>query len=145
MSAKVGRNEPCPCGSGKKYKACCLPLVPRQPSPPPPPARARAIPPFIGWLDDDDDLDELSNSVVDLVQEGRLDEADKVCDELFRKYPDIHDHHDRRGMVLEARGRPKEAAEQYRQAARLARQQDGVDDEIVQMYIRLADELDPPA
>ena len=22
--AKVGRNEPCPCGSGKKYKFCCL-------------------------------------------------------------------------------------------------------------------------
>jgi tetratricopeptide (TPR) repeat protein len=22
---KVGRNEPCPCGSGKKYKKCCLP------------------------------------------------------------------------------------------------------------------------
>ncbi|TCM85858.1 SEC-C motif-containing protein [Paenibacillus sp. BK033] len=22
-SAKVGRNEPCPCGSGKKYKKCC--------------------------------------------------------------------------------------------------------------------------
>jgi len=22
-SAKVGRNEPCPCGSGKKYKRCC--------------------------------------------------------------------------------------------------------------------------
>ena len=21
---KVGRNEPCPCGSGKKYKHCCL-------------------------------------------------------------------------------------------------------------------------
>lgn len=21
---KVGRNEPCPCGSGKKYKNCCL-------------------------------------------------------------------------------------------------------------------------
>ena len=20
---KIGRNEPCPCGSGKKYKACC--------------------------------------------------------------------------------------------------------------------------
>lgn len=23
-STKVGRNEPCPCGSGKKYKKCCL-------------------------------------------------------------------------------------------------------------------------
>lgn len=22
--AKVGRNDPCPCGSGRKYKACCL-------------------------------------------------------------------------------------------------------------------------
>ncbi|MDP6668218.1 MAG: SEC-C metal-binding domain-containing protein [Dehalococcoidia bacterium] len=21
---KVGRNAPCPCGSGKKYKKCCL-------------------------------------------------------------------------------------------------------------------------
>lgn len=23
-SKKIGRNEPCPCGSGKKYKKCCL-------------------------------------------------------------------------------------------------------------------------
>jgi uncharacterized protein YecA (UPF0149 family) len=22
-NAKIGRNEPCPCGSGKKYKHCC--------------------------------------------------------------------------------------------------------------------------
>ena len=21
--AKIGRNDPCPCGSGKKYKNCC--------------------------------------------------------------------------------------------------------------------------
>ncbi len=21
---KVGRNEPCPCGSGKKFKKCCI-------------------------------------------------------------------------------------------------------------------------
>ncbi len=24
VSNKIGRNEPCPCGSGKKYKKCCL-------------------------------------------------------------------------------------------------------------------------
>jgi len=23
MTEKVGRNDPCPCGSGKKYKSCC--------------------------------------------------------------------------------------------------------------------------
>lgn len=25
MSDKLGRNDPCSCGSGKKYKQCCLP------------------------------------------------------------------------------------------------------------------------
>ncbi len=25
IGRKVGRNDPCPCGSGKKYKKCCLP------------------------------------------------------------------------------------------------------------------------
>ena len=24
MQTKIGRNDPCPCGSGKKYKLCCL-------------------------------------------------------------------------------------------------------------------------
>ena len=24
---KVGRNEPCPCGSGKKYKKCCGKMI----------------------------------------------------------------------------------------------------------------------
>ena len=23
MTKKIGRNDPCPCGSGKKYKKCC--------------------------------------------------------------------------------------------------------------------------
>src|SRR5262245_20785951 len=29
---KIGRSEPCPCGSGKKYKKCCLL---KEPAPPP--------------------------------------------------------------------------------------------------------------
>jgi len=24
MTTKTGRNQPCPCGSGKKFKQCCL-------------------------------------------------------------------------------------------------------------------------
>ena len=26
---KIGRNQPCPCGSGKKYKYCCIDKIPR--------------------------------------------------------------------------------------------------------------------
>jgi hypothetical protein len=33
----VGRNEPCPCGKGKKYKLCCMrPPLPPQPASPAP-------------------------------------------------------------------------------------------------------------
>lgn len=28
---KIGRNDPCPCGSGKKYKKCCLDKPATQP------------------------------------------------------------------------------------------------------------------
>ncbi|MDK4571636.1 SEC-C metal-binding domain-containing protein, partial [Kingella kingae] len=24
VTQKIGRNDPCPCGSGRKYKRCCL-------------------------------------------------------------------------------------------------------------------------
>jgi uncharacterized protein YecA (UPF0149 family) len=24
IQKKIGRNQPCPCGSGKKYKKCCI-------------------------------------------------------------------------------------------------------------------------
>ena len=30
--SKLGRNDPCPCGSGKKYKRCCMDKKPRQQS-----------------------------------------------------------------------------------------------------------------
>jgi hypothetical protein len=36
MSKTVGRNDPCPCGSGKKFKRCCLdaPAITRRDTPP---------------------------------------------------------------------------------------------------------------
>ncbi|MGK5595514.1 MAG: SEC-C metal-binding domain-containing protein [Parachlamydiaceae bacterium] len=30
MNQKVGRNDPCPCGSGKKFKHCCYGKPPAQ-------------------------------------------------------------------------------------------------------------------
>lgn len=27
VEEKVSRNDPCPCGSGKKYKKCCMGIV----------------------------------------------------------------------------------------------------------------------
>ena len=33
---KIGRNQPCPCGSGNKYKHCCLPALREGRAPAPP-------------------------------------------------------------------------------------------------------------
>ncbi|MCY4459858.1 MAG: hypothetical protein OXC26_05580 [Albidovulum sp.] len=54
--------------------------------------------------DYDDDLVELSNSVVDLVAEGRLEEADTACEQLRVRYPNVHDWLARKAMICEARG-----------------------------------------
>ncbi|MCE5317106.1 MAG: SEC-C domain-containing protein [Parachlamydia sp.] len=32
MNQKAGRNDPCPCGSGKKFKNCCMNLERPKPS-----------------------------------------------------------------------------------------------------------------
>jgi hypothetical protein len=46
----VGRNEPCPCGSGKKYKKCCLGKTEAARRPhPAPPAELRFLSPLASW------------------------------------------------------------------------------------------------
>jgi hypothetical protein len=137
MSKKTGRNTPCPCGSGKKYKKCCLSIhkAKRAGSP---------ATPVVNW-DDDDDLDALSNSVIDFINDGKLDDAERACDELDRRYPQMIDGIDRRAMLLEARGQSRLAADAYRRAAQFARTHDGFDKESIDSFAASADRLDPPS
>jgi tetratricopeptide (TPR) repeat protein len=135
--AKIRSNDPCPCGSGKKYKRCCkardearLAAAAQQPQ--------AATPMFLV----DDDLDELSNSVVDLIDHNRLDEALKACDQLQRKYPEVIDGLERFAMVHQARGDWTLAASYYRRALAFTEkpdQRDGFDEEVrVDLRERLA-------
>jgi hypothetical protein len=56
---EVGRNEPCPCGSGKKFKKCCLDKF--RPDPPAP-----VLPSMDEWsLDDGFDFAELEDLIGD--------------------------------------------------------------------------------
>lgn len=113
---KINRNAPCSCGSGKKYKRCCLSRDQEAAAQ----HREHAIseespslPPVV-LLDDDDNLEQLSNSVVDLIQEGRLDEAEEACRQLKREFPDVIDWIERTGAVHEARGETDKAIDYYR-------------------------------
>jgi tetratricopeptide (TPR) repeat protein len=130
--AKIGRNAPCPCGSGKKYKKCCLPLQERSSSQQ-----------NISYSEADiDNLDMLSNRVADLINEGELDEAEKVCHELLSRYPDQIDGIDRLAEVYVARDDKKKAAEYFRKAAFFAQNNPGFDQEAIDWYLSKANRLE---
>jgi len=116
--ATIGRNDPCPCNSGAKYKKCCLPAheardaEKRKAAPLADVARALAR-----WLPNDDDgFDALSNSAVDLANAGRFDEALAVCARLLAEFPDVVDGIERSAMIHGKMGNHALAAELYQQA-----------------------------
>jgi tetratricopeptide (TPR) repeat protein len=112
---KVGRNEPCPCGSGKKYKRCCLgkdQAFEREAL-----AAARQA------SHDDERYDELtaaSNAVLDLVDAGRLDDAEAAAHDLLQCFPGVHDGYARLGLIHEIRGNTELAIEYYRKVIAFA-------------------------
>jgi len=80
----------------------------------------------------------LSNSMVDLMEEGHLEEAETVCHQLLSRYPDQIDGTERLAEVYEARGEKKKAAEYYRKAAAFAQKHPGFDRELIDRYLSQA-------
>jgi tetratricopeptide (TPR) repeat protein len=119
---KTGRNDPCHCGSGKKYKRCCLQedqegerLV-RSAANAARQAEYDALVEELSLeLDQAEELTAASNGVIELIRAGKLDEAEVAARDLLVHFPEVHDGYDRLGMVYEARGDQKRAAECYRQ------------------------------
>ena len=150
--AKIGRNDPCPCNSGKKYKKCCLAgdeAAARAARPAQSTAVAARRPSLASYVQEHDELDELtaaSNAVVDIVQAGNLDAAEQAAHDLLKRFPDVHDGYDRLGMVCEARGDRRQAADYYRRAINVIRNHpDTYDPEFEGVFQRLIDRLDPGA
>ena len=88
------------------------------------------------------DLDDLSNSVVDLIKGGHLDKAEAVCHELLSRYPDQIDGTERLAEVYAARGEKQKAAQAYREAARFAQANPGFDQELIDWYLSKAKALE---
>ena len=133
MMVKIARNAPCPCGSGKKYKKCCLSRQEgnRQHSV----KKIRFIPVYT-------ELDQLSNSVVDLIKHNKLDEAEAVSRKLLTEYPDQVDGLNRLAMVYEARGEKRMAARYYLKAADFAKSNEGFDQTTIKWFISEAKRME---
>jgi tetratricopeptide (TPR) repeat protein len=160
---KTGRNDPCPCGGGKKYKHCCLKkdettehetlAAGNQAAQEPGDVRPRLtdLMKVIGRLaaqyDDDDGLTDAANVVLDFIHADKLDEAEQAARKFLVRFPDVYDGYDLLGMVYAARGDNKKAADYYRKAIDFIREHPDQSDtpELEAALHRLVAKLDRPA
>jgi tetratricopeptide (TPR) repeat protein len=150
--AKIGRNDPCACGSGKKYKKCCMAndeAAARAARPLQSTAVQARQPSSANYVQQHDELDELteaSNAVVDMVHAGNLDAAEHAAHDLLARFPDVHDGYDRLGMVCEARGDHRQAADYYRRAINVIRDHpENYDPGFEAVFQKLVDRLETQA
>jgi len=149
MATKIGRNDPCHCGSGKKYKRCCLEDDQQNDRE----ARTAFTAALAASQAEEDEfnewsdkLDEESNTVIDLIEADKLDEAEHAAHQLIKNYPQVHDGYDRLGMVYEARQEPKKAADCYRKVIEFIEENpNDYDPRLLASFKDLVQELDPPA
>jgi tetratricopeptide (TPR) repeat protein len=100
------------------------------------------MPDLAGMLYADEDLDLISNAVVSEIKAGRLNEAERLCQQLAERYPDFIDLLERYAMLCEARGDHAIAAVYYRRAADYARTHEGFDPELVALWLADAERME---
>jgi tetratricopeptide (TPR) repeat protein len=119
---KTRRNDPCPCGSGKKFKRCCL----------------------TDNRSDNETLDSLLDRYYAHMNAEQFDQAEGIARELLRRFPERIDGDERLGEVYEARQRDlPRAAEHFRRAAeRMTPQEPNYDPAYVPFILYRADQLE---
>jgi tetratricopeptide (TPR) repeat protein len=80
---RTGRNDPCPCGSGKKYKKCCLPREQAQR-----PRAPETEEPFIAELRPD--VDEAVDRALQRLERGDGKQVEPEIAALLERHPDYH-------------------------------------------------------
>jgi tetratricopeptide (TPR) repeat protein len=117
---KIGANEQCPCGSGRKYKKCCMGELSHKSD-------------FVDkaslqhLAQDINDLESLSHSVPTLIKQGRLDDAETACKRLLDEYPEQHDYLHRYAELYAAKGNKTKAIEHYEKTIEYMKTHNGFD------------------
>jgi hypothetical protein len=151
--AKIGRNDRCPCGSGKKYKQCCLAKdeaaarAAQAKSTAPAAARTAEPEPHhhpYFCSDCNAAIDKAANTVGALINAGKFDAAERAAHMVVERWPDIYDGYDCLAQVFDARGDKHQAAEYYRKVIDCARREPSLyDPEFEPYYQDLIARLEP--
>lgn len=94
------------------------------------------IEPDLDWYDPGlAELERLSNGALDLINEGRLDEAERICRDLKDRFPDQMDWIQHSAAICEARGKVQQAIRHYERCiAHIDRYPDGFDSDGREWY-----------
>lgn len=119
---KIGRNEPCPCGSGKKYKQCCRTRDEQTARGAWATAQAVADGPRHPEVCHhcSAKLDAAVNTVIALIEDGKIGEAEQIARRLRNEHPNMYDGYDCLAMVHQAKGDKVQAIEYYRKVIAMA-------------------------
>jgi hypothetical protein len=143
--AKIGRNEPCPCGSGKKHKRCCLGAPANQDR------TGTSLVALPESHQDElcpccvDELNERADHVVEVLLAGRADEAEALCHDFLRDFPGQAEGIDLLSMIFEQRGQREHALGLLRQASEIAHANPTYDAETRSLMRERIRELELPA
>jgi len=152
----AGRNDPCPCGSGKKYKKCCLARDEAQAETaipghdhvscsPHDHLRAGVLHVPEGLTDAQireyiQRLDRWSHAGLDAFDQGRLEEAERIADQMRAEYPDQIDGEQLRARVRLQQKRWEEAALGFEKAVEIAlKHREDYDDQFIKNLRRDAE------
>jgi hypothetical protein len=120
--SKIGRNDPCPCGSGEKYKRCCqekdeaAQRLARETSNAELRSDVEARQAAIAeQLDRYQQCTKATAAVFQLIQARNFAQAEIEAREHMESFPEVPDGYDLMGMLCEARNEPVQAVHWYRQ------------------------------
>jgi Flp pilus assembly protein TadD len=149
--AKVGRNDLCPCNSGKKYKKCCMArdeAAASEKRATEAVTRAAAVAAAHEHShlchDCHHEIDEAGDAVFALIEAQKFDEAEQAAHELLARFPTMHDGYECLGKLYQAKGDHHQAAECYRKVIEFARNEpEFYNPHFVGYFQGLIDQLEP--
>jgi tetratricopeptide (TPR) repeat protein len=146
--AKIGRNDRCPCGSGKKYKHCCMAQGEAAAREKLATATATAAGQHDPHLCDDcnEQLDAAANAVLAFIDAWKFAEAEQAAHEVLARFPAVHDGYECLGRLYQAKGDNLQAADCYRKVIAFARNEPHLyDPHFIDHFQNLIDRLEPRA
>lgn len=120
------RNEPCHCGSGKKYKRCCLGNENTGNH------GMKSMTRNSLFLELD--IDILTNETIRLIDKKEYKKAEENCKRLMKDFPDYIDGHERYGDLFSATSEFEKAIESYEKVIQYMKTNPGFDNTSIDWY-----------